>query len=126
VDNRTVACRMIPGSASSTRLESRVPGADVNPYLATAACIAAGVWGLRQELALEVPETVGSGYAETDAARLPRTLHEATALLADSKVARELFGEEFVDHFVATRDWEWRQHLDAVTDWELSRYFEII
>jgi glutamine synthetase len=126
IDNRTVACRVIPGSASSTRLESRVPGSDVNPYLATAACVATGVWGVTQGLTLDAPETVGSGYADTNATRLPRTLHEATERLDRSEVVRELLGDEFVDHFVATRDWEWRQHLDAVTDWELSRYFEVI
>ena len=58
--------------------------------------------------------------------RLPRDLHEATADLAESKVVRELFGDGFVDHFVATREWEWRQAQEAVTDWELARYFEII
>jgi glutamine synthetase len=57
---------------------------------------------------------------------LPRTLQEATQRLADSKVAREILGEAFVDHFVRTRVWEWRQFQDAVTDWELRRYFEVI
>jgi len=126
VDNRTVACRLIPGGASATRLESRVPGSDINPYLAAAACVAAGVWGVRQGLELEVPETVGSGYATGDAPRLPRNLAEATAALAESKVTRQLLGDAFVDHFVATREWEWRQAQAAVTDWELARYFEII
>jgi glutamine synthetase len=126
IDNRTVACRVIPGSPSSTRLESRVPGSDVNPYLATAACVATGLWGIEHELSLDVPETIGSGYAAGDTPRLPRTLIEATDRLADSKVARELFGAGFVDHFVATREWEWRQAQEAVTDWELARYFEII
>jgi len=126
VDNRTVACRLIPGSPTSTRLESRVPGSDVNPYLATAACVAAGLWGVANEVELDVAETIGSGYAAEGVERLPRTLIEATARLAESKVARELFGDGFVDHFVATREWEWRQAQEAVTDWELARYFEII
>jgi glutamine synthetase len=126
VDNRTVACRVIPGSAKSTRLELRVPGSDVNPYLAVAASLGAGLWGIEQGLTLDQPPTVGSAYADDTIERLPRTLQEATALLADSKVAREILGETFVDHFVATREWEWSRFGDAVTDWELRRYFEII
>ena len=69
---------------------------------------------------------VGSAYQESAIPRLPRTLAEATDRLADSKIARELFGEGFVDHFVRTRRWEWSQFADAVTSWELQRYFEII
>jgi glutamine synthetase len=126
IDNRTVACRVIPGSASSTRLEMRVPGSDVNPYLAVAACLAAGLWGIERGLSLDQPPTEGSGYADESVDRLPRTLQEATARLAESKTAREILGEKFVDHFVSTREWEWRKFGDAVTDWELRRYFEII
>ena len=127
VDNRTVACRVIPGSAQSTRIETRVPGADVNPYLAVAACVGAGLWGIEQGLSLDTPETIGNGYASAAGVdRLPRTLQEATARLAGSSAARDLFGDGFVDHYVATREWEWRQSTEAVTDWELARYFEII
>ena len=71
IDNRTVACRVIPGSATSTRLETRVPGSDVNPYLAVAACLGAGLWGIEQGLALDTPETIGSGYGVDGAERLP-------------------------------------------------------
>jgi glutamine synthetase len=126
IDNRTVACRVIPGSTKSTRLEMRVPGADINPYLAVAACLAAGLRGIERGLVLEQPATEGSAYADSSVERLPRTLYEATQRLHDSKIARELLGEKFVDHFVSTREWEWRQYGDAVTDWELRRYFEII
>jgi len=126
VDNRTVACRVIPGSAASTRLETRVPGSDVNPYLAVAACLAAGLWGIEQGLTLDAPETIGSGYVVEGVERLPRTLQEATARLAASGPVRSMLGDGFVDHYVATREWEWRQFNDAVTDWELARYFEII
>jgi glutamine synthetase len=126
IDNRTVACRVIPGSPGSTRLEMRVPGADVNPYLAVAASVGAGLWGVERGLELDVPETVGSAYADESRPRLPRTLQEATERLAASTAARELLGEGFVEHFVQTREWEWRQFCDAVTDWELRRYFEII
>ncbi|MEA3202033.1 MAG: glutamine synthetase [Thermoplasmata archaeon] len=126
VDNRTTALRAIPGSAKSTRLETRVPGADVNPYLGIAAALASGLHGVEKRLELRDAPVVGSAYLDKTAARLPRNLQEATARMADSKLARELFGAEFVDHFVRTREWEWRQYQDAVTDWELRRYFEII
>lgn len=126
IDNRTVACRVIPGSAASTRMEMRVPGADINPYLVVAACLGAGLWGIERGLTLDQPPTVGSAYADDTVERLPRTLQEATARLAESKTAKELFGEKFVDHYVSTREWEWRKFGDAVTDWELRRYFEII
>jgi glutamine synthetase len=126
IDNRTVAFRVIPGSAKSTRVEVRVPGSDVNPYLALAAGIASGLYGIQQGLQLTDAPVVGSAYHSDRHARLPRTLHDATARLKDSRVARELLGDAFVDHFVATREWEWRQFRDSVTSWELQRYFEII
>jgi len=126
IDNRTVAARVIPGSATSTRLELRVPGADVNPHLAVAGCLAAGLWGVEQGLSLDAPATVGSGYAATGVERLPRNLLDATRRFAESVPVRGLLGDAFVDHFAATREWEWRQFQDAVTDWELRRYLEII
>jgi glutamine synthetase len=125
MDNRTTAYRVIAGGPKSTRLEARVPGSDVNPYLSAAACIAAGLYGIRKNLNLDSPAVVGSAY-KTDAKRLPRNLSEATEAMATSQLARELFGEAFVGHFVGTRRWEWGQFQDAVTDWELKRYFEII
>lgn len=125
IDNRTVACRVIGGSPKSTRLEFRVPGSDVNPYLACAASLAAGLYGVEHELELR-PVTTGSGYNDPTAERLPRNLQQATELLAGSTAMRELLGEGFVDHFVATREWEWAKFQDSVTDWEKARYFEII
>jgi glutamine synthetase len=125
LDNRTVACRVIAGSVKATRLEARVGGADVNPYLLVAAWLAAGLYGIEHRLELGAP-TRGSGYVDDAAARLPRTLGEATDRFARSDLARELFGEPFVDHFARTRAWEWRQYGEAVTDWELRRYLEII
>ena len=126
IDNRTVACRVIPGSKKSTRLETRVPGSDINPYLAVAASLASGLYGIEKNMELKIPATQGSAYHENKSARLPRNLYEATLKLQESKIARDLFGEAFVDHFVNTRLWEWRQFQDSVTHWELQRYFEII
>ncbi|RYZ49657.1 MAG: glutamine synthetase, partial [Chitinophagaceae bacterium] len=126
IDNRTVALRVLPGSKKSCRLETRVVGADVNPYLAMAGCLAAGLYGIKQKLALTQEPVKGNGYRDLSNGSLPRTLQEATALLKESAVAKEILGEGFVEHFVQTREWEWRQHLKAVTDWEYRRYFEII
>jgi len=126
VDNRTVAMRVIPGSEKSTRLELRVPGSDCNPYLAMAAGSAAGIWGVEQELSLAQLPVRGSGYADKTSQRLPRDLNEAQHAMSQSELARTLFGDAFVDHFTATREWEWRQYSTAVTNWELKRYFEII
>jgi glutamine synthetase len=126
IDNRTTALRALPGGASSTRLETRVVGSDSNPYLAMAACLATGLYGVRNGLKLTTPATRGSGYADKAAGVLPRNLWEATQAMKDSALAKELFGEVFVDHFARTREWEWRQFAQVVTDWELKRYFEII
>lgn len=126
LDNRTVALRVLSGSKTSCRLETRVPGADVNPYLAMAACLAAGLYGIKNKLELKQPATVGNGYTDYSNGALPKTLDEATAAMKASTVAKEIFGEGFVEHFVQTREWEWKQHLKAVTDWECKRYFEII
>ncbi len=125
-DNRTVCMRVIPGSEKSTRLELRVGGADINPYLAVAAALAGGLYGIENGLTLDEVATEGSGYDNKEAVRLPRTLDEATEKFYESRIARELFGDKFVEHFANTRRWEWRESQKAVTDWELKRYFEII
>ena len=127
IDNRTVACRVIPGSAVSTRLETRVPGSDVNPYLAVAACLGAGLWGIEQGLTLDTPETIGSGYGVDGVERAaphPAGGHGAPGRLARSPVTCSATGSSTTTS--STREWEWRQFNDAVTDWELARYFEII
>jgi glutamine synthetase len=126
IDNRTTAFRVIPGGENSTRVEVRIGGADINPYLAIAAAVASGLYGMEKGLKLTDKAVVGSAYQESKIPRLPRTLAEATARMAESKIACELFGDGFVDHFVRTRQWEWSQFADAVTNWELQRYFEII
>lgn len=126
IDNRTVALRALPGGKKSCRLETRVVGSDSNPYLALAACLAAGLYGIKNKLKLDQPPTSGSGYRDTQHGILPHSLEEATHRMKNSAVAKELFGEEFVTHFALTREWECRQFARVVTDWEFKRYFEII
>lgn len=126
IDNRTTALRVLPGSASSTRLETRVVGSDSNPYLAMAACLASGLYGIKNKLKLKTAATVGNGYADTKNGVLPKNLWEATQAMKNSELAQELFGASFVEHFTATREWEWKQFMKVVTDWELKRYLEII
>ena len=125
-ENRTCAIRAIKGSPGATRLEYRQTAADINPYIAIATCLAAGLWGIENDVS---PPPAASGDAsgkESGFAPLPRTLREANALLAASTRAREILGEGFVDHYVRTRDWEVRQFERAVTDWEMKRYFETV
>ncbi len=126
MDNRTTALRMLTGSEKSTRIETRVVGSDVNPYLAMAGCLASGLYGIKKKMKLNQPQTVGNGYRDERHGTLPRNLMEATQAMKQSDVAKELLGEKFVEHFSQTREWEWRQFSKAVTDWELRRYFEII
>lgn len=126
MDNRTTALRVLNGSSSSCRIETRVIGADVNPYLAMAASLAAGLYGIKKKMKLKQPATTGNGYQEKSYGTLPYTLIDATNQMKSSAIAKELFGETFTAHFVQSREWEWRQHLKAVTDWEYKRYFEII
>jgi glutamine synthetase len=126
IDNRTTALRALPGSESSARLETRVVGSDSNPYLAMAGCLASGLYGVRKKMKLKIPATTGSGYADKKNGTLPKNLWEATQAMKQSSLAKELFGDAFVDHFTGTREWEWRQFSKVVTDWELKRYLEII
>jgi glutamine synthetase len=126
LDNRTASFRVIAASPKSCRLETRCPGADMNPYLAVAACIAAGLHGVEKNLKLTTKPIQGTNVGAENVPRAPRTLIETTRNFRNSRVARDWFGDDFVEHFAATREWEWRQWLDAVTDWELKRYFEII
>jgi glutamine synthetase len=126
VDNRTVALRVLNNSESSCRLETRVVGSDTNPYLATAACLAAGLYGIRHNLTLQQPATAGNGYRDISHGVFPKNLHDANEAMKQSPIAMELFGEAFVSHYTASREWEWRQFSKSVTDWEIKRYFEII
>ncbi|GAC1459183.1 MAG: glutamine synthetase [Steroidobacteraceae bacterium] len=127
VENRTCALRVIQGGPKAQRVEYRIAAADINPYLAIAAAIGSGLWGIEHRIEPDEPIT-GNAYDRRQPARrhLPRTLSEAAERLARSKAAQELFGAPFVAHFAASREWEERQFRRAVTDWELARYFEII
>ena len=126
LDNRTASFRVIAGSPKATRLETRCPGADINPYLATAAVLAAGLDGVEKGLKLTAPPITGTNVGAENIPRAPRSLIETTRIFRGSDIARDWLGDTFVDHFAATREWEWRQWQDAVTDWERMRYFEII
>ena len=127
VDNRTTALRVIAGSPKSQRVEFRVAAADANPYISLAAAIAAGLWGIEHKIEPE-PMIEGNAYDRKlpPELALPRTLWEAAQRLKASQAARACFGDEFVEHFAASREWEEREFRRHVTDWELARYFEII
>ncbi len=126
MDNRTVALRALTEGKKSCRLETRVVGSDTNPYLAMAACLAAGLYGIRKKLKLQQPATAGNGYKDLSNGKFLKSLEEATQLMKTSAIAQELFGASFVQHFTQTREWEVKQFAKTVTDWERIRYFEII
>lgn len=121
-DNRTCALRVI-GEGPSLRVENRVPGGDVNPYLALAAMVAAGLYGIEQELPLE-PPFEGNAYQATDPRRVPSTLREAAELFEKSSLARASFGDDVVDHYANMARVELAAFDAAVTDWERVRGFE--
>ncbi|MEJ7743144.1 MAG: glutamine synthetase family protein [Nocardioidaceae bacterium] len=120
-DNRTCALRVV-GHGAGLRVENRVPGGDVNPYLGLAAMLAGGLYGIESSLKLEEP-FVGNAY-ESDKPHVPTTLQSARDLFAGSALAREAFGDEVVDHYVNAADIELAAFQAAVTDWERFRGFE--
>jgi glutamine synthetase len=121
LDNRTCAVRLV-GHGAGARMENRLPGGDVNPYLALAAMLAGGLHGIENELELE-PETAGNAY-KSDKPRVPHTLRAARDAFTSSEVARKVFGEEVVAHYTNMADVELTAFEAAVTDWELRRGFE--
>ncbi|MCA3263529.1 MAG: glutamine synthetase [Telmatospirillum sp.] len=127
IENRTTALRAIPGGPSSQRVEYRIAAADINPYIGLAAALGSGLWGIEHRIEPSEP-IAGNAYdvAPPETLKLPRTLGAAAARLAASDAAKNLFGEQFVAHYAASRDWEQREADKAVTDWQLQRYFEII
>ncbi|MDX1736837.1 MAG: glutamine synthetase family protein [Alphaproteobacteria bacterium] len=127
IDNRTCALRAIPGSPKAQRVEYRISAADINPYLAVAVAIGTGLWGIENKVE-PIEEVQGNAYEKnfSDALKLPATLYEAAGRLRNSQPARELFGDDFVEHYAQSREWEEREFRRHITDWELKRYFEII
>ncbi len=126
VENRTTALRFIPGSEKSTRLELRISGADFNSYLGVAATLAAGLYGIENKMKLKDAPIVGNAYEKDGHVKLHRNLYDATIAMMNSDVAISLFGKEFIEHFGNSRLWEWQKNQEAITQWELERYFEII
>ncbi|MDR3513392.1 MAG: glutamine synthetase [Caulobacteraceae bacterium] len=126
-ENRTTALRVIGGGPKSQRVEYRVAAADINPYIALAAALGSGLWGIENRIEPTEPVS-GNAYDQSFPAelRFPATLSEAAERLKGSEAAKALFGEAFVDHYANTRLWEERQFRRSVTSWELERYFEII
>jgi glutamine synthetase len=122
-DNRTCALRVVGHSANSLRFENRVPGGDVNPYLAVAAMAAGVLYGIENELELE-DEYTGNAYADPAAPHVPRTLREAAQLWEAGGATREAFGDEMVEHYANNAAVELAAFDAAVTDWELRRGFE--
>lgn len=133
LEHRAASIRLITppsAGAKSTRFEVRVPGADTNPHLVMGAILALGWRGVEKKMEIELPP-LGKGEdvgGETDkGARLAKSLKEATArFTSKDSVAREVFGDEFVDHFGGTREHEIRLWDEAVTDWEVKRYIEMV
>jgi glutamine synthetase len=123
-DNRTVGLRVV-GHGSASRVESRIPGADMNSHLAIAGIIAGGLYGIRHQLELS-PEYQGNAYADPHLARIPSSLHEAIDLWASSTIAKECFGEDVHHHILTMATAELQAFTRTVTDWELKRYFERI
>jgi glutamine synthetase len=127
VENRTTALRVIPGSPKSQRVEYRIAAADANPHLALSVALASGLWGIENELELPAP-VEGNSYAlqHPETAALPPTLWDAAQRLKASKAARQLFGDAFVEHYAASREWEEREARKHISDWQMQRYFETI
>lgn len=122
-DNRTAGYRICGDGTKAVRIECRVGGADLNPYLAFAALLAAGISGIEQNLELE-PEFKGDAYAAKRVREVPTTLRDASNALKRSKMLREAFGDEVVEHYVHAAEWEQFEYDRRVTDWEIARGFE--
>ena len=122
VDNRTAGFRLL-GPGAGTRVECRIAGADCNPYLAYAAILAAGLYGVENELEL-VPEYRGNIYEAENVPDVPKTLRDALAALDNSEVMRGALGDNVVDHYVHAGKWEQLEYDRRVTDWEVQRNFE--
>jgi glutamine synthetase len=123
LDNRTAGFRLCGADSKAIRIECRMGGADLNPYLAFAALIAAGLAGVEQKLELE-GAYVGDAYQGKALREVLKTLREATELMDGSKMLRAAFGDDVIDHYVHTAEWEQFEYDRRITDWELKRGFE--
>lgn len=123
VDNRTAAFRLCGAGTKAVRVECRIPGADMNPYLAQAGMLAAGLAGIEQKL--ELPDAYsGDAYSNSDHDHIPRTLRDARDALVASKMLREAMGDDVVDHYARAAEWEIEEFNRVVTDYEIARGFE--
>jgi glutamine synthetase len=122
-DNRTAGFRLCGEQSKAIRIECRIGGADLNPYLAFAALIAAGLAGIEEKLKLP-PAYSGDAYRGAKLAEVPKTLREAADCLARSKMLRSALGDAVVDHYLRTAEWEQSEYDRRITDWELMRGFE--
>jgi glutamine synthetase len=122
-DNRTAGYRLCGENTKAIRVECRVGGADLNPYLAMAALIAAGIDGIENKLELE-PAFVGDSYGANEVREIPRSLREALAGLRSSQMLCSAFGTEVIDHYIRAAEWEQEEYDRRVTDWEVARGFE--
>jgi glutamine synthetase len=123
MDNRTAGFRLCGADSKAIRIECRMGGADLNPYLAFAALLAAGLAGIEQKMDLE-PAYVGDAYHGKRLREVPKTLREASEAMAKSKMLRAAFGDAVIDHYVHTAEWEQFEYDRRITDWELKRGFE--
>ena len=122
-DNRTAGYRLCGADTKGVRIECRIGGADLNPYLAFAALIAAGISGIEQKLKLESPYS-GDAYSGKRLREVPKTLRDALESLRKSKMLRSAFGDGVVEHYLHTGEWEQFEYDRRITDWELKRGFE--
>ncbi|WP_137137205.1 glutamine synthetase family protein [Rhizobium sp. FKY42] len=122
-DNRTAGFRLCGEDTKGIRIECRVGGSDLNPYLAMAALLAAGIEGIKNGMELE-PAFVGDAYGGKGVREIPRTLRHATELLRNSAMLREAFGDDVIDHYVRAAEWEQEEYDRRITDWEVARGFE--
>ena len=123
VDNRTAAYRLCGANSKAIRVECRIPGSDMNPYLAQAAMLAAGIKGIEEKLALPL-EFEGDAYADNSADHIPKNLRDALSALRSSTMLRAAMGDDVVDHYSRAAEWELEEFDRIVTDWEIARGFE--
>ncbi len=123
VDNRTAGFRLCGDGTKGVRVECRIGGSDLNPYLAQAAMLAAGIKGIKDKMEL-APPTRGDVYEDAKAADIPQTLRAATKALRNSTFLREAMGDDVIDHYTRCAEWEQEEFDRVVTDWEIARGFE--